>query len=65
MIRFDILTLFPDMFQSPLASSVLKKAIDRGVIRVSVFNIRDFTTDKHRVVWRALSSSNPPTVHRG
>jgi tRNA (guanine37-N1)-methyltransferase len=50
MIRFDILTLFPDMFQSPLASSVLKKAIDRGVIRVSVFNIRDFTTDKHRVV---------------
>jgi tRNA (guanine37-N1)-methyltransferase len=50
MIRFDILTLFPDMFQSPLASSVLKKAIDRGVIRVSVFNIREFTTDKHRVV---------------
>ncbi len=50
MIRFDILTLFPDMFQSPFASSVLKKAIDRGVIRVSVFNIRDFTTDKHHVV---------------
>jgi tRNA (guanine37-N1)-methyltransferase len=50
MIRFDILTLFPEMFQSPLASSVLKKAIDRGVIRVSVFNIRDFTRDKHRVV---------------
>jgi tRNA (guanine37-N1)-methyltransferase len=50
MIRFDILTLFPDMFQSPLASSVLKKAIDRGVIRVNIFNIRDFTTDKHRVV---------------
>jgi tRNA (guanine37-N1)-methyltransferase len=50
MIRFDILTLFPEMFQSPLASSVLKKAIDRGIIRVSVFNIRDFTKDKHRVV---------------
>jgi tRNA (guanine37-N1)-methyltransferase len=50
MIRFDILTLFPEMFRSPLASSVLKKAIDRGIIRVSVFNIRDFTKDKHRVV---------------
>lgn len=50
MIRFDILTLFPDMFQSPLASSVLKKAIDRGIIRVNIFNIRDFTMDKHRVV---------------
>ncbi len=50
MIRFDILTIFPDMFQSPLASSVLKKAIDRGIIRVNIFNIRNFTMDKHRVV---------------
>jgi tRNA (guanine37-N1)-methyltransferase len=50
MIRFDILTLFPDMFQSPFASSVLKKAIDKGVIRVNIYNIRDFTTDKHHVV---------------
>jgi len=50
MIRFDILTLFPDMFESPLAASVLKKAIDKGVIRVNIFNIRDFTMDKHRVV---------------
>jgi tRNA (guanine37-N1)-methyltransferase len=50
MIRFDVLTLFPDMFQSPLASSVLKKAIDRGLIEVTIYNIRDFTTDKHRVV---------------
>ena len=50
MIRFDILTLFPDMFQSPFASSVLKKAIDRGLIRVNIYNIRDFTTDKHHVV---------------
>jgi tRNA (guanine37-N1)-methyltransferase len=49
MIRFDILTLFPDMFGSPLASSVLKRAIDRGIIRVNIYNIRDFTTDKHRV----------------
>ncbi len=50
MIRFDVLTLFPDMFQSPLGSSVFKKAIDRGVIRVTIYNIRDFTADKHRVV---------------
>ena len=50
MIRFDILTLFPDMFQSPFASSVLKKAIDRGIIRINIYNIRDFTTDKHHVV---------------
>jgi tRNA (guanine37-N1)-methyltransferase len=50
MICFDVLTLFPDMFQSPLTSSVLKKAIDKGIIKVNVFNIRDFTRDKHHVV---------------
>ncbi|MCK5554577.1 MAG: tRNA (guanosine(37)-N1)-methyltransferase TrmD [Deltaproteobacteria bacterium] len=50
MIRFDILTLFPDMFQSPFASSVLKRAIDRGLIEVNIYNIRDFTADKHHVV---------------
>jgi tRNA (guanine37-N1)-methyltransferase len=50
MIRFDILTLFPDMFRSPFASSVLKRAIDREVVRISIFNIRDFTADRHRVV---------------
>ena len=50
MIRFDILTLFPDMFQSPFASSVLKRAIDRGLIKVNIYNIRDFTADKHHVV---------------
>jgi tRNA (guanine37-N1)-methyltransferase len=50
MIRFDILTLFPDMFRSPLASSLLKRAIDKGIIGVTIFNIRDFTTDKHHVV---------------
>jgi len=50
MIRFAILTLFPDMFRSPLASSLLKRAIDKGIISVSIFNIRDFTRDKHHVV---------------
>jgi tRNA (guanine37-N1)-methyltransferase len=50
MIRFDILTLFPDMFRSPFASSVLKRAIDREVVRINIVNIRDFTADRHRVV---------------
>lgn len=50
MIRFDILTLFPEMFESPFASSVLKRAIDREIVKINIFNIRDFTKDKHRVV---------------
>ncbi len=46
---FDVLTIFPGMFQSPLAESLLKKALDKGVLQVRVRNLRDFTEDKHRM----------------
>ena len=46
---FDILTIFPGMFQSPLAESLLKKALDKGVLQVRIRNLRDFTEDKHRM----------------
>jgi tRNA (guanine37-N1)-methyltransferase len=46
---FDILTIFPGIFKSPLAESLLGKALDRGLIEVRVRNLRDFTEDKHRL----------------
>jgi tRNA (guanine37-N1)-methyltransferase len=46
---FDILTLFPGMFQAPLGESILGKASDRGLIRVRTFNIRDYATDRHQM----------------
>ena len=49
-MRFDILTLFPSMFSSPLRESILGKAIERGLIQIQTINIRDFTLDKHQVV---------------
>jgi len=49
-MRFDVLTLFPDMFSSPLRESILGKAIQRGLIQIRTINIRDFTLDKHQVV---------------
>jgi tRNA (guanine37-N1)-methyltransferase len=49
-IRFDILTLFPEYFSSPLKESLLGKAIKNGIVDVRITNIRDFATDKHRVV---------------
>lgn len=49
MIRFDILTLFPGMFASPLGGSILKKAIERGIIEVHLHDIREHATDKHRM----------------
>ncbi|MCK9362214.1 MAG: tRNA (guanosine(37)-N1)-methyltransferase TrmD [Syntrophales bacterium] len=49
MIRFDILTIFPEMFESPLQSSILKKAIDRGIIEVNLYDIRAYAEDRHRM----------------
>jgi tRNA (guanine37-N1)-methyltransferase len=49
-MRFDILTLFPDMFVSPFRESILGKAIEKGLIEIRTINIRDFASDKHHVV---------------
>ena len=46
---FDILTLFPEMFDSYLGSSILGRAVEQGHIQVRRHNIRDYATDKHRV----------------
>jgi tRNA (guanine37-N1)-methyltransferase len=46
---FDVLTIFPGIFASPLAESLLKKALDRNLIQVRIKNLRDFTRDKHRM----------------
>lgn len=47
-MRFYILTLFPEFFQSVFGSSMLKRAISNGLIQVELVDIRQFTTDKHR-----------------
>jgi tRNA (guanine37-N1)-methyltransferase len=49
-MKFDILTLFPNMFSSPLQESILGKAVEKGLIQIQTVNIRDFAQDKHRVV---------------
>lgn len=49
-MRFDIVTLFPDFFASPLSSGLLGRALARQIASVSFVNPRDFATDKHRRV---------------
>jgi tRNA (guanine37-N1)-methyltransferase len=44
-----ILTIFPDMFTSPLEASILQRARGRGLFSVHLHNIRDYTSDRHRV----------------
>lgn len=45
---FEVLTLFPEFFTTPLKQSVVGKAIAKGILEVSTRNIRDFSTDKHK-----------------
>jgi len=49
-MHIDILTLFPEMFQGPFSCSILKRAIDRELVSISLHNIRDYTHDKHHTV---------------
>ncbi len=49
-MTFDIVTIFPAMIEQPLAAGILGRAIERGTLDVKVRDLRDFTTDRHRVV---------------
>jgi len=48
-MRFDVLTLFPAMFDSIFAESIVRRAIDSGRLVLQVHNIRDYATDKHHI----------------
>jgi len=49
-MRFDILTLFPEMFQGYLSQSLLKLALEKGLVEIHPWNIRDWAPGKHRSV---------------
>ncbi|MDD6732994.1 MAG: tRNA (guanosine(37)-N1)-methyltransferase TrmD [Lachnospiraceae bacterium] len=49
-MKFSVLTLFPEMICSGLNNSIMKRALDKGIISLEAVNIRDFTTDKHNKV---------------
>ena len=49
-MRFDVLTLFPDMFPGYLGQSLLKLAIDKGLVGVRLFDIRDWAEGRHKQV---------------
>jgi len=49
-MRFDVITLFPEIFEFYFKHSILKKAKEKGIIKIKVHNLRDFTSDKHKTV---------------
>ena len=49
-MRIDILTLFPQMFDSLLGAGIFKRAIDHSLVKINICNFRDYARDKHRTV---------------
>ena len=47
-MRFDILTIFPDMFEAYISTGVLGRAVENGLVEIGITNIRDFAFDRHR-----------------
>ncbi len=58
----DVLTLFPEMFQSPFSFSIFKRAVDRKLVSINVHNIRDYTHDKHHTVDDSTYGGGPGMV---
>ncbi|MEW6623280.1 MAG: tRNA (guanosine(37)-N1)-methyltransferase TrmD [Bacillota bacterium] len=49
-MRFDVITIFPDMVDYPLSKSIIGKARDKGKIDIKVHNLRDYSGNKHNIV---------------
>ncbi len=47
---FDILTLFPDMFEGPFSESIIARARDKGLIKINLIDFREYSSDKHNTV---------------
>lgn len=50
MLKFDILTLFPEMIEGYISSSILKRAIEKQIIEINIINFREFSGNKHATV---------------
>lgn len=49
-MRIDIITVLPELLESPLSHSIIKRAVNKGLAQINIINLRDFTTDKRRTV---------------
>lgn len=49
-MQIDILTLFPQMFEGPFSESIIKRAIEKGLVRIDLHDLRAFSTNKYRSI---------------
>ena len=50
MLKFDIITIFPNIFDSYLKESFIKKAQEKGLLKINIHNLRDWAKDRHKIV---------------
>ncbi len=50
MMRIDIVSIFPEMFGGPFGASIIKRAVDAGLVEIALHDLRDWTDDRHRTV---------------
>ena len=48
--RYDVLTIFPGIFRGPLDETILRRALDAGLVEIALHDLRDWTHDRHRTV---------------
>jgi tRNA (guanine37-N1)-methyltransferase len=63
-MRFDIITIFPEIFDSYFSESILKRAQQKKLIEIKVHNLRDYTADKHKTVDDKPYGGGPGMVMR-
>jgi tRNA (guanine37-N1)-methyltransferase len=61
-VKFDIVTIFPRMIEAALQEGVLARARETGLLDIGIFDLRDFTTDRHRVVDDVAYGGGPGMV---
>ncbi len=63
-MRIDVVTIFPDLLRGPLATSLLGRAVQAGVVDVRIHDLRDFATDRHRIVDDQAFGGGPGMVFK-
>ena len=61
-MKFDVVTIFPRMFDAPTKEGIVGRAIERGLVDLAVHDLRDFTTDRHRSVDDVAYGGGPGMV---
>jgi tRNA (guanine37-N1)-methyltransferase len=49
-MRIDIITVLPELLESPFNHSIVKRSVDKGIVEIFIHNLRDFSEDKHKRV---------------